>query len=106
MQTGKNKRHRFQFSLRTLLTSVVLVTLLASYINSYYRLSRRGMKEAAEVEMEGFFYVTMDEMVDSIRRGERSSHYPLRILFLPANSIDHLIFGSPLALVHAPIMTL
>jgi hypothetical protein len=64
------------------------------------------MEQAAEAEMVGFFYLTMDQMLDSYRKGDLTSHYFLFFFFLPANLIDHIVFGSPLALGNPPTMTL
>jgi len=102
--TEKPKRRWYQFSLRTLLLSVVVASLLSSYVACYYRLSRRGMEEARQAEMEGFFYVPID---DIIAAGEVTpKHCLLLVLFCPANAIDHLLFGTPEALVNAPTMRL
>jgi len=82
------KRRRFQFSLRTLLAGALLVALLASYIGTYYRLSRRGMAESGEL----FFYVPVGEI-----HGPEDlwKHHWLRVLFYPANQIDQEVLGGP-----------
>ena len=100
--TEKRKRRWYQFSLRTLLLSAVVVSLLSSYIGCYYRLSRRGMEEARQAEIEGFFYVPIDEVIAA--GGVTPKHCLLLLLFSPANAIDHLLFGTPEALGHAPLM--
>lgn len=102
--TEKRKRRWYQFSLRTLLLSVVVASLLSSYVGCYYRLSRRGMEEARQAGIEGFFYVPMDE-VDAA--GDVTpKHCLLAVFFLPANAIDHFVFGTPTALGSAPMMRL
>ena len=85
----KSKRRRFQFKLRTLLVGVLFASLLASYVGTYYRPSRRGM---AEAEGGPFFYVPMDE----VRGPEDFTKHQWRTLFFaPANQIDRHGFGGP-----------
>ena len=92
MATSKPKRRWYQFSLRTLMLGVVLASLLASYVGSYYRLSRRGLAEAREVDAEGFFYVPMDDVFAS---QDLSEHYRRAWFFAPVNWIDRHLFGGP-----------
>ena len=42
------KRRRLQYRLRTLLLGVLLASLLAPYVGSYYRLSGKGVAESGE----------------------------------------------------------
>ena len=52
--------------------------------------------------MEGFFYVPMDDVAAAGDVTPR--HMLLCLFFAPANLVDHLLFGSPEALGHAPLM--
>lgn len=82
------KRRWYQFKLRTLLIGVLLASLLASYVGTYYRLSRRGMAESGEL----FFYVPVDEIHGP---EDMWKHRWLKVLFYPANQIDRQFFGGP-----------
>ena len=81
---------RWQFSLRAMLYATVLASLLASYVGSYYRLSRRGMAEAAEYDMVSFLYVPAAEVFTS---KDLSRHYLLCRLYAPLNWVDRVVFG-------------
>ncbi len=86
-------RWRFQFSLRTLLLLVFVWSLLASYIGAYYRLSRRGVEEAADYGLEGcFLYVPTDRAMET---QDLTEHYRRMRFFAPASWIDQHIFGGP-----------
>jgi hypothetical protein len=84
-------RGRSRFRLWFLVTSVLAVPLVL-YVQSYYRLSRRGMREAREYHMEGFLYVPADEV---LRTRDLSRHYALALLYAPANLLDETLFGAP-----------
>ena len=86
------KRRWYQFTLRGLLLAVVLASLLASYVGCYYRLSRRGMREAAECEMDGFLYLPVDEVVAT---EDLTRHHRRAVFFAPANWVDRCLFGGP-----------
>lgn len=74
-----------------MLIGVLIFSVLASYVGSYYRLSRRGMAEAAAVlEAEGFFYVPLDELFAS---RDLTRHSWLTTLYAPLNWIDRKLFG-------------
>jgi hypothetical protein len=95
MNNPQPDRRWYQFSLRTLLFGVFVVSLLASYGGCYYRLSRRGMAEMAEQwgGTEGvFFYAPMDS--DSWKRCLQE-HERRRWFFAPANWVDRVLFGGP-----------
>ncbi len=84
----KSKRRWYQFRLRTLLIGVLLASLLASYVGTYYRLSRRGVAESGEP----FFYVPVNEILGP----EDFWRHRWRVLFFaPANQIDRHVFGGP-----------
>jgi len=84
----KPKHRWYQFKVRTLLIGVLLASLLASYVGTYYQLSRRGMAESGEL----FFYIPVDEIhgPEDLWR-----HRWRKVLFYPANQIDQLVFGGP-----------
>jgi hypothetical protein len=82
------KRRSYQFRLRTLLIGVLLASLLASYVGTYYRLSRRGVAESGEL----FFYVPADELHGP---EDMWKHRWLKVLFYPANQIDRQCFDGP-----------
>ncbi len=83
------QRSRWQFSLRTMLITVVLLSIVFSYAGTYYRLSRRGMAEAVECNIVGFFYVPLADLADE----DLSKHHRCRTFFAPANWIDRKLFG-------------
>jgi len=85
------RANRCQFSLRQVLLLFVLVALLFSYVGSYYRLSRRGMREAAEFQIKGFLYAPANDVFAS---HDLSTHHRLAVFFAPANSIDRGLFGA------------
>lgn len=85
-------RPRFQFRLRTLLFAVVIFALASAYLGSYYRLSRRGLREAREYGLAGFLYVPFE---DAAVAEDLSLHYRLAVFYSPANWIDRQFFGSP-----------
>lgn len=70
----------------------LFASLLASYVGTYYRLSRRGMAEAEAYGLEGFLYIPIEEMrePDDLRR-QRWRGW----CFAPANLIDRYFLGGP-----------
>ncbi|MEW4568073.1 hypothetical protein AB1L88_09420 [Tautonia sp. JC769] len=77
---------------------VILVALLATilaYATDYHRLSRRGMREAADYGMEGFLYVPVAEAAAT---EDLSHHFVLMVFYAPANRIDRVVFGGPVPL--------
>lgn len=81
-----------QFTLRLMLFLCVVFGLLFAYAGSYYRLSRRGMREATEYDMEGFFYAPSD---DIFATHDMTQHFRLMIFYAPANWIDQTLFNAP-----------
>jgi len=92
MTTSPNQRRRFQFSLRTMLLVVLLLSILFSYVGSYYRLSRRGMREAAQYNSEWFLYVPAEEVFAT---EDLTQHHLRAWFFAPVNWIDRHLFGGP-----------
>ena len=92
MPDCRTKHRWYQFSVRTLLISVLFVSLLASYGGSYYRLSRRGMAEAVQIGLPGFLYVPAEEVFET---EDLTQHYRRAWFFIPANLIDRHFFGGP-----------
>jgi hypothetical protein len=72
---------------------ILFTSLALAYAGSYYRLSRRGMREAREYGLPGsFLYVPWAEFTAS---GGFTRHYGLAIFYAPPNWIDRAIFGGP-----------
>src|SRR5687768_6904939 len=53
---------RYRFQLRTLFLAITAAAILAAYVGSYYRLSRRGLAEAQRYGLAGFLYVPFAEI--------------------------------------------
>ena len=71
-----------RFSLFALIIGVTVVSLLFAYAGSYYRLSRRGLAEAAEMGMEGFLYDSAERVSateDLSIQHRRRFYYPFNI---------------------------
>ncbi len=86
----KRKRRWYQFSLRALLIGVAIFSLVAAYVGSYCRLSRRGMHEAKTYGLEGFLYVPADEVVAS---HDLTRHHAFMVFYAPLNWLDREFFG-------------
>jgi hypothetical protein len=71
---------------------VVLAAFVLAYLGSYYRLSRRGLREAAEYGLAGFLYVPYQEAAE---HEDLSRHYVLMTWYAPLNWLDRSLFGSP-----------
>ncbi len=67
-----------------------LAVLLSMYGGSYYRLSRRGLREAKGYGMAGFLYVPCEEAFQS---RDLSRHYRLATFYAPANWVDVVVFN-------------
>jgi len=83
---------RPRFSLRLMLLLCVVFGLLFAYAGSYYRLSRRGMRDAEEFGLAGILYVAFYEAAAT---HDLTRHHYLAIFFAPANWIDQSLFGTP-----------
>jgi hypothetical protein len=82
-----------QFSLRLVLVLCVVFGLLFAYAGSYYRLSRRGMREAKEHDFEGeFYYIPVAEMNNA---KDLARHHRIAVFFAPANWVDQAVFDGP-----------
>jgi hypothetical protein len=94
MDSSKPLRRRwFKFRLRAILLLIVAVALASAYVGSYYRLSRRGIHEAAEYGMGAFLYVPMEE---ARRTEDLATHHRLAQFYAPLNWIDRRCFdGQP-----------
>jgi hypothetical protein len=92
MQPTNKRTWKPRFSLRLMLVLCVILGLLFAYAGSYYRLSRRGMAEAREYELAGFFYIPFDEF---LLTRDLTPHHRLAMLFAPANWVDQILFGAP-----------
>jgi hypothetical protein len=80
-----------RFSLRTLAVACVLLCIVLTYAGGYYRLSRRGMREAAEYELNGFFYVPIEEV---FRTQDLCEQRRYAVFYAPANVVDRALFGN------------
>jgi hypothetical protein len=85
-------RSRFRFGLRGAMIAFVLLGVLFAYFNSYYRISRRGMREASQLELAGFLYVPFEE---AAARQDLSTHHAMAIFCGLANWIDQAVTGAP-----------
>ena len=83
-------RRPLRFRVRTLMVSVVVVSLLMAYVSSYYRLSRRGMREAEPIALGGILYISIAEWE---RTHDLSQHYSLMRFYAPLNYLDRQLFG-------------
>jgi hypothetical protein len=83
---------RVRFTVLRMMVVVVVAALFFSSVGSYYRLSRRGMREAAELQVPGFLYVSLREVTET---EDLSRQYALAVLYAPLNWLDRHIFGSP-----------
>ena len=85
--------HRLRPGLRTLVAvAAITVTGISAYVATYYHLSRRGLEEKADFDMEGFLYTPLAE---ASATHDLTLHYQLRTFFAPANYIDRHMFGGP-----------
>ena len=83
-------RTRLRFSLRTLFAIVVVSALGMKYVASYYSSSRRGMREASALGLEGFLYVPFDDVK---RATDLTHHHHLVTFYAPLNWLDRQVFG-------------
>ena len=81
-----------RFSIRRMMLTVALAAFLFSYVGSYCRLSRRGMREAAMYNMPGFLYVAY---LEAAEQEELSRHYEFLIWYAPLNWVDRTLLGTP-----------
>ena len=86
-------RPRFQCRLRTLIIAVAGFSLALAYVGSYYRLSRRGMREANIYGVPGFLYVPFEEAAAS---EDLTRHHRLAMFYAPVNWIDQHLLGDHL----------
>ena len=91
------RKRRIRFRLWTVFVMITLLSIVVAYAGAYYRLSRRGIEEAARYDLKGFFYISIDEAMAS---EDWSTHFRLGIFFAPANVIDQYIFGGPAPISH------
>ncbi len=78
------------FSPRTLFVLIAVCALVSVYVGSYYRLSRRGMREAAANGMAGFLYIPLE---GAVAKEDLTDHYRLAAFYGPINWIDRALFG-------------
>ncbi len=81
-----------QFSLRMLLIAVTIAAFVLTYLGSYCRISRRGMQEARDLHIAGFFYVPFDE---ALATKDLTTHYRRAAFFAPVNWLDQWLLGAP-----------
>jgi hypothetical protein len=81
-----------RFTIRRMLLAVALTAVVMAYVGSYYRLSRRGMREAAEYGIAGFLYVPFEEAAE---HEDLSRHYALMTVYAPLNWLDRALLGAP-----------
>lgn len=86
------RRLLMRFTVRRLILGVSLLTFSLSYVGSYYHLSRRGIREAAEYGTNQFLYVPMKEFV---AKETPSKQQIFTTLYFPLNWLDQKLFGAP-----------
>src|SRR5262249_16904467 len=67
------------------------LVLAVAYVGSYGYLSRRGMREAKAMGMNGFLYIPVQHAIDE---EDLSSHYTLAWFYAPANAVDRSLTGA------------
>ncbi len=80
---------RFRFRLRTLIVAIASCSLLFAYVASYYRLSRRGLREAVPYGIDGFFYHPIAEWMQT---HDMTQQRRLAAFYWPINRIDRWVF--------------
>ena len=91
--TASNRR-RFSFGLKSAVAALLVFWILSAYVGSYYRLSRRGMRDAERYHGICFMYVPLEAFGTSDRDTE--AHYRMQDFYDPLNWIDvHLFGGMP-----------
>src|SRR5579883_1141903 len=79
-------------TIRRAMIHIALLSLVFSYVGSYYRLSRRSMREDANYGFDAIVYVPFEE-IDS--KEGISRHYALMWIYHPLNWIDQRLFKTP-----------
>jgi hypothetical protein len=82
-------RRCFRFSLRTMFVLVTMCGIVLAYVASYYVCSRRGMREAHNLRLDGFLYVPWQDAADT---QDLSRHQRLALFYAPLNVIDRSFF--------------
>ena len=72
--------------------AIAILSVGMTYAGAYYRLSRRGLKEAATYGLSGFFYVSADEIMAS---QDLTTQRRWCLYFAPANWVDRHVIGGP-----------
>ena len=83
---------RMRFTIRRMMLAVAFTAVVMSYVGSYHRLSRRGMREAAQYGIPGFLYVRFAEAAE---HEDLSRHYTLMTFYAPLNWLDRILLGTP-----------
>ena len=78
--------------MRLMLLLCVGFGLLFLYVGSYYRISRRGMREAEDTGLPGFLYVPFEEAAST---HDLTRHHRLVVFFAPANWVDRTFLSGP-----------
>jgi hypothetical protein len=86
---------RFRF--QKVFVAMTLLAIVVAYAGAYYRVSRRGIEEAATYDLIGFFYIPVEEAIAS---ADWSAHFRRCDFFAPANLIDQYIFAGPAPISH------
>jgi hypothetical protein len=81
---------RTRFRLRTWILTIAGLALVLAYAGSYYRLSRRGLREAPGYGLDGFLYVPIGEVATT---HDLSRHDWLAASYSPANWVDRQLCG-------------
>jgi hypothetical protein len=86
------RRPRVRFTIRRMMLTVAWAALVLSYLSSYYRLLRRGVREAALYGIPGILYVPFEEAGE---HEDLSRHCALMTWYAPLNWLDRTLLGTP-----------
>lgn len=74
-----------RFSPRAICLAVVLLIASFAYVESYYLISRRGLRESSELQLEGFLNVPASEAAAT---ENLTTHHRLARFYAPMNWLD------------------
>ena len=83
---------RARFTVRRMMLAVLIAALVMWYVGSYYRLSRRGMREAVDYGLDGFLYVPCALAAEP---ENQLRDFALATWYAPLNWLDRKLFGAP-----------
>jgi hypothetical protein len=84
---------RVRFTLWRMMVWVALAALVFSYLGSYYRLSRRGMREVTRYGADEFLYAPYHG--EPVLKEEIECHYARMKWYAPLNWLDRTLLNGP-----------